>query len=98
MRHGLEHCAVACIRHEHCSADILSQAFAVLPKDAGIVVIRDNPAQKRYEFLFASKEFPETMSITKKHLDFPMIKFNLDAGKFVGYEVVTGTPPSRAKN
>jgi hypothetical protein len=95
MKKGIEKCAVVAIRHEHATTDIISQAFAVLPKDAGIVAIRDNPAEKRFEFLVGSNEFPETM-VSKKHLDFPMIRFSIVDGKFIGYEI-QGTPPKRAK-
>jgi hypothetical protein len=92
---GIRQCAVAAFKYEHATAEILAQALAVLPKDAGIITIRDNPKEHRFEFLFGSSEFPESM-VSKKRLDFPMIKFTIENGQFAGYDI-PGTPPTRAK-
>lgn len=94
MKKGIEKCAVAAISYEYATTDIIARAFAVLPKDAGIVVVRDNPKEKRFEFLIGSDEFPESM-VSKKRLDFPMIRFIIENGQFTGYDIL-GTPPTRA--
>lgn len=94
MKKGIEKCAVAAFSYKYATAEIIAQALAVLPSDAGLVVVRDNPKEQRFELLFGSDEFPEAM-VSKKNMDFPMIRFIIEHGKFTGYEI-PGTPPKRA--
>jgi hypothetical protein len=96
MKKGISNCAVAAFHYRYATTDIISRAFAVLPKDAGIVVVRSNPAEERFEFLIGSKEFPENMVASKKRVDFPMIRFIIQDGQITGYEIPNGPPPKRA--
>ncbi len=98
MKKGISNCAVAAFKYEIATADIIGRAFAVLPKDAAIIVVRENTAEHRFEFLMGSKEFPDNMVASKKHVDFPMIRFIVEDGQITGYEIPSGPPPlTRAK-
>jgi hypothetical protein len=96
MKRGISNCAVAAFHYRYCTADIISRALAVLPKDAGLAAVRDNIREGRVEFLFGSSEFPENMVVSKKRVDFPMIRFVITDGQITGYEIPNGPPPKRA--